>query len=269
MQFLVPSRQSLIPNLKSQIPIRAANALLAATLAPDCAVCGALLDQPCAGCVCRTCWGAIRPITPPVCDVCGDPLARDIGRCSVCQTTERRGVARSRAIGEYDGTLRAIVHALKYDGRLSLARPLAALMRSRGAELIEQADCVVPVPLHWRREHSRGFNQARELARHLGLPVVDGLIRRRHTRPQVELAAHCRRANVADAFRMRRGWLRRPDVRRLNVLLIDDVSTTGATLDSCAWVLKEAGAAEVYALVTARVSAGRASRSSRQTLRPR
>ncbi len=206
------------------------------------------------------CWASVRPITPPVCDACGDPLPRDVGRCPLCQRRDR-GVARSRAIGEYDGALRDIVHALKYDGRISLARPLAALMRVRGADLIAQADCVVPVPLHWRKEHSRGFNQARELARHIGLPVVNALVRVRHTRPQVELPADRRRENVAGVFRMRRGWLRGPDIRRGKVLLIDDVSTTGATLESCARVLKQAGASEVFALVTARVFAGRSSRS--------
>lgn len=126
-------------------------------------------------------------------------------------------------------------------------------MRQRGRELLEEADCVVPVPLHWRREYQRGFNQAREIARHLGPPVVDALVRRRATRAQVELAADRRRANVAGAFIVRRSWLRAPRIRGRKVLLIDDVSTTGATLESCACVLKAFGASEVYALTAARV----------------
>jgi ComF family protein len=126
-------------------------------------------------------------------------------------------------------------------------------MRSRGAPLLEEADCVVPVPLHWRREYSRGFNQARELAHHLGLPVVDALVRRRHTRAQVELAADRRRANVTGAFRRRRGWFREPNIRGKRVLLVDDVSTTGATLESCACELKACGASAVFALTAARV----------------
>jgi ComF family protein len=127
-------------------------------------------------------------------------------------------------------------------------------MQSRGAELLEQADYTVPVPLHWRREHHRGFNQARELARNLELPLVDALIRHRNTRAQVELAAVRRHVNVHAAFRLRRQLIwTLPSIEGAKVLLVDDVSTTGATLQACARVLKEAGAAVVYALTAARV----------------
>ncbi|HET9468648.1 MAG TPA: ComF family protein [Vicinamibacterales bacterium] len=149
--------------------------------------------------------------------------------------------------------MRDIIHALKYSGRISLAHPLAAQMRQRGRELLEEADCVVPVPLHWRREYQRGFNQAREIARHLGPPVLDALVRRRATRAQVELAADRRRANVAGAFAVRPYWFRGNHLDGRKVLLIDDVSTTGATLESCAAVLKAFGASEVCALTAARV----------------
>ena len=234
---LIPNPRSPFPRLrKSLIPSRdlvpgiiqalrfATNALATATLAPACAVCDVVLDEPLSGCVCRTCWRAVRPITPPVCDACGDPLPKATERCANCCSGDRF-VSRSRAIGEYDGTLREIIHALKYAGRRSLARPLAALMRARGAELVDDADRVVPVPLHWRRQYARGFNQARELGRHLDLPVVDALVRVRHTRAQVELAADRRWANVAGAFRLRRGLLGGPGIRGMKVLLIDDVST--------------------------------------------
>jgi ComF family protein len=143
---------------------------------------------------------------------------------------------------------------LKYDGRRSLAKPLAAMMRIRGADLLSDADCVVPVPLHWRRQYARGFNQARELARHLGLPVINALVRRRHTCAQVELAAGRRRANVAGAFRLNPLWPR-CDVRGLTVVLVDDVSTTGSTLEACAAVLKDSGALDVFAVTAARVTA--------------
>ena len=267
-----------IPNPRSLITDAAriaGNSLVSAVLAPACAVCEAVLDEPLSGCVCRSCWTAVRPITPPVCDTCGDPLARpsqslvpspqpldgcqslipnpqSLSPCALCGR-HRSTVTRARAVGEYDGALRDIIHALKYGGRRSLARPLAVLMRDRGAGLLAEADCVVPVPLHWRREYSRGFNQARELCRYLGLPVVEALIRARHTRAQVELAADRRRANVAGAFRLRRGLLSGPRIAATKVLLIDDVSTTGATLESCAEVLRMAGASEVHALTVARV----------------
>jgi ComF family protein len=188
-----------------------------------------------------------------VCDVCGDPLSRPTERCAGCCAGDPV-ITRSRAIGEYDGTLRDIIHALKYDGRRSIARPLAALMRSRGSQLLDEADCVVPVPLHWRREYSRGFNQARELARNLGPPVVENLVRCRNTRPQVELAAGHRHSNVERAFALRGRRWGANRLTGMKVLLVDDVSTTGATLQSCARVLKACGVSEVYALTAARVA---------------
>ena len=256
---LIPNPKSLIPGT-SRLVRGAANALMAACLAPACAVCKGLLHEPLSGCVCGTCWASIRPITPPVCDACGDPLAGQHQspiphsqlKCATC-VRHRSAIDRARAIGEYDGTLREIIHALKYDGRRSLARPLAALMCTRGVDLLKDADCVVPVPLHWRREHSRGFNQARELSRYIGLPVVEALVRTRYTRPQIELAAERRRTNVAGAFRRRLGRFRQPSIRAKKVVLVDDVSTTGATVEACARALKEDGVSDVYALTAARV----------------
>jgi ComF family protein len=229
------------------------NALISALLAPECAACGALLDHPLTGCVCKQCWDGILRITPPLCQFCGDPLPRGVDCCDRCRRRDRV-IDRARAIGEYDGALRQIVHALKYDRRLSTAPPLAALMAHAGMEMLSEADFVVPVPLHWRREYKRGFNQARELARHLGLLVVDALVRVRATRSQVELAADRRPANVEGAFSIRQNWFTaRADVTGRKVVLVDDVSTTGATLEICAGVLKRAGASEVYALTAARV----------------
>ncbi len=112
----------------------------------------------------------------------------------------------ARAAGEYVGVLRHLIHSLKYDGRESLARPLAALMRDRGREVIDGAALVVPVPLHWIRRWQRGFNQADALASQLGLPLCRALARRRPTRPQFGLPAARRHRNVRGAFRpARRG----------------------------------------------------------------
>jgi ComF family protein len=226
------------------------NSLVCAFLAPGCAVCDAILDNPIDGCVCRNCWASIRPITPPVCNTCGAPLARTLPICATCRGRESI-IHRARAVGEYEGALREIIHALKYNGRHSLARPLAALMRERGMDILGTADGVVPVPLHWRRTYHRGFNQARMLARHLGIPVIDALVRRHHTRPQVELAADRRHSNVVNAFAVRRFYSSRIEGKRL--VIVDDVSTTGATLDACAKVLAEGRAAEISALTAARV----------------
>jgi ComF family protein len=236
----------------------AADALLSVALAPGCAACDALLDHPTRGAVCEACWRSILPLTPPLCDACGDPLPSwrivsiPLARCARCRRMVRH-VDRARAIGSYEGALRSIVHALKYDGRRSLARPLAALMLSRGATILAGADAVVPVPLHRSRRRLRGFNQAVDLARPLRLPVVCALRRVRSTAPQVSLPAGQRHRNVRGAFAPSR---HAAALAGRTVVLIDDVCTTGATLDACARVLKSCGVGEVRALTAAKVAAG-------------
>ena len=132
-------------------------------------------------------------------------------------------------------------------------------MSERCREVLEGADFVVPVPLHWRRRHARGFNQAEDLANGLGPPVALALRRIRATAPQFGLSASRRRRNVQAAFAPpRRGVLRRrrhdPRLRGTCVVLVDDVCTTGATLEACAAVLKEGGVREVRALTAARAA---------------
>ena len=233
----------------------AVDAVLSVVLAPSCAACDELLDHPTRGAVCERCWQSILPLTPPLCDRCGDPLPTwrsisiPLALCPRCRRT-RRLVDRARAIGPYDGALRAIVHALKYEGRRSLAKPLGALMRHRGAGLLEGAGSVVPVPLHPSRRRERGFNQAVDLAGHLGVPVVAALRRIRATSTQTGLPAARRHRNVRGAFALTRAG---GTLAGATVVLVDDVSTTGATLDACARVLKQAGVLEVRALTAARV----------------
>jgi ComF family protein len=210
------------------------NALLAVVLAPTCAACARVLDRPGEGPVCPLCWASITPLT-------SRPFHTktiDIGR-SAC---------------DYEGALRDTVHAFKYEGRRSLAAPLGALMRDAGRDLLDEATCAVPVPLHpWRRLH-RGFNQAADLAATLNVPVIHALWRRRFTPPQTGLTAGARRRNVRGAFRLSPLVSRRVIQSMVTggvVILVDDVRTTGATLDACAWVLKDAGAREVRALTVA------------------
>jgi ComF family protein len=161
-------------------------------------------------------------------------------------------VDRARAVGSYDGALRAIVHAFKYDGRRSLARPLAQLMQFRGASMLDGASCAVPVPLHPSRQRQRGFNQAADLARYLGVPVVHALRRVRRTRSQTELPAGQRHRNVRHAFSIALTAAMAQQLTDAIVVLVDDVSTTGATLEACAHTLKAAGIKEVRALTAAR-----------------
>ena len=231
-----------------------ADGLIAVILAPVCAACRGPLDTPTRSPVCDRCWTAIRLPTPPFCGVCGDPLASwrtagdSTGRCPQCR--HRRSITKSRAIGDCDGVLRDILHALKYDGRRSVAPQLAALLRVHGQSVLSGADCAVPVPLHWSRRWRRGFNQAADLATCLGLPVLHALRRRRPTPSQTNLPVAARHRNVRGAFVSRR----RVRIAGLVVVLVDDVRTTGATLDACAKALIEAGAKEVRALTAARVS---------------
>jgi ComF family protein len=244
----------LISNLHSAICI-SSDAVLSVVLAPVCAACSAPLLHPSRGPVCDVCWSSIRPLTPPLCDRCGDPLPTwrrvsiPLACCPRCRRT-RRVIDHARAVGAYDGALRAIVHALKYEGRRSLARPLGRLMRERGAEVLAGAAWVVPVPLHPSRKRHRGFNQAADLAQHMGVPVLPALHRVRATPTQTGLPAGRRHRNMRDAFAPARARLA---LAGTVVVLIDDVSTTGATLEACARTLKQEGAAEVRALTAARV----------------
>ena len=169
-------------------------------------------------------------------------------------------ITRSRAVGPYEGPLRQIIHLLKYDRRHTLAVTLGALMRQAGTTVLSDADCVIPVPLHARRRRLRGFNQAAELAAQLERPVVHALRRIVATRPQAELPAASRYRNVAKAFAPARaiGWRSAvSQIRGARVVIVDDVVTTGATVEACARVLRSLAAREVRVLTLARVGRSR------------
>jgi ComF family protein len=232
------------------------DAVLAVLLAPACAACGEPLDSPTRGPVCDACWQSVLPLAPPLCDSCGDPLPSwrilDTHRCARCRRSGRL-ISHARAAGAYDGALRSIVHAIKYEGRRSLASPVAALIRARCAGVLDGADCLVPVPLHPSRRRARGFNQAMDLARAVGgahgFKVQNALRRIRSTPSQTDLPAARRHGNVRGAFALRRSS---GSLQGRIVVLVDDVSTTGATLEACARVLIDAGALEVRAVTAAR-----------------
>ena len=196
-----------------------------------------MLSHPLDGAVCDTCWATVR-VAPALQE----------------QFNDQHAVGWAAAVGEYEGSLRDIIHALKYEGRRSIAAPLGALMRSAGAEVLRGADVVVPVPLHPRRQRARGFNQADDLSRVLGLPVLPLLRRVRYTTSQIELPKDERHRNVRDAFELSRAPGAGLGAPGSIVVIVDDVSTTGATLEACALVLKAAGAKEVRALTAARVA---------------
>jgi len=210
---------------------------VAAILAPHCAACASTLEYPTRGPVCGTCWTEVESLIPPVTD-----------------SSELGAVARSRSAGRCDGALRQIIHAFKYEGRRSLSVRLGKVLRESGGDVLSDAHCVVPVPLHPWRRLTRGFNQAADLAACLELPVVHALWRTRATAPQTGLTAARRRRNVRGAFMMSPLLSTRVRKAMLDgrvVVLVDDVRTTGATLDACARVLTEGGVGEVRALTLA------------------
>ncbi len=199
---------------------------------------------------------AIEAIEPPVCQLCGLPHESDrreaaCGRCQV-SPIQLDGL---RAYAIHGGPLRQAIHQFKYEDLRALARPLGQLMADGWHRLAPSdlaLDVVVPVPLHRSRQRQRGYNQAALLAREFGaclhLPVVeDAMVRSRATAPQVDLNAEERRANVRDAFGCRRGGL---DGK--HVLLVDDVCTSGATLESACLVLRSVGVSSVWACTLTR-----------------
>jgi ComF family protein len=206
--------------------------------------------------VCPACLASCESFLPEFfCRRCRMPFANrfpldEEGVCRLCRTGGNRFDA-AYTFGAYDGALRRLIHLLKFDGVQSLAGPLAR----RLAEALprqEEFDRIVPVPLHWSRRFSRGFNQAEllasELSERTGIPVAFALRRRRRTDSQSRLTASQRRRNMAGSIRLRR--LR--NVAGLRILLVDDVLTTGATMNACAAALKRAGAARVTVLTVAR-----------------
>jgi ComF family protein len=218
-----------------------------------CPVCSDRLGPGRRDPLCGACWRAFIRIAPPWCDRCGVPSAAVAPRiCAVCAATPPP-FDYARAAAVYEGAMREIVHALKFGGRRSLARPLGDLLReSCGRFGVDPPDALVPVPLARARERERGFNQAElvagRLADTLGVRLRPRwLVRLRATAPQSELSATDRQANVAGAFAAA------PAVRGRHVVVVDDVMTTGATAAECARALRRAGARRVGVLAVARV----------------
>lgn len=226
-------------------------------LPPRCLSCGVTVAT--SGTLCAACWRAITFLGEPRCACCGYPFAFDIGAQGLCGACAARTPPfdRARAAMRYDESSRSLILALKHGDRLHMAPTLAQWMRQAGAEFLSEAELLVPVPLHWTRLFARRYNQAAVLALAIakaGGPSVsaDCLIRRRRTPPQGRKNAEARRRNVAGAFALRRPAA----IAGKRVVVIDDVLTTGATVEECARVLKRGGAARVEVLALARVVRG-------------
>lgn len=224
---------------------------------PLCAACRAPVTQ--AHSLCARCWAPIAFLSEPLCAVCGFPFEFDAGPETLCAGCRQRLPAfdQARSLMRYDDASRDPILAFKRADRLDLVPAFARWAHGAGRELIENAEIIVPVPLHRWRLWQRRFNQsaliALSLGKRAGKPVdCRALVRTRATASQGDMpSAGARRRNVQGAFRVLPDHAGR--LRGKSVLLIDDVFTTGSTIEACARALKRAGAARVLVLTLARV----------------
>ncbi len=209
--------------------------------------------------LCPACWSKLSFITRPYCERLGIPFVYDPGPgiLSMEAIADPPAYHRARAAVRFDDVARALVHSLKYGDRLDLAPMMGRWISHAGSEILAEADALVPVPLHWRRLWARRFNQSAMLASAISaesrVPIAAGALKRiRPTVQQVGLSRTERASNVQGAFQVPETGKALVTGRRL--VLVDDVLTSGATVDGCARALLRAGAANVDVLIFARVA---------------
>lgn len=254
MPFFIPRRRC--ENMGYSHFLQAAIDFL---IPPLCHVCRTFIPNAGHLHICPACREQLVPIASPQCLVCGVPFlgAGYDHLCGACSTS-RQHIDAARAALVYEGACRDLVHAFKYRNKTHLRRPLALLTIECLTAFVRERtpDLIMPVPLHRKRLRSRGFNQAVLLGElfsyHWNIPLDRYNLRRvRWTEPQVNLSAGDRRANVKGAFAVQSP----EQLRGRRVLLVDDVLTTGSTVEECATVLKNASAADVSVVTVARAPA--------------
>ena len=252
MAFAREITQSL-PGVARRSAVRALNLIFP----PLCVSCRMRVGE--AHALCAGCWNAISFIEGPLCSGCGSPFEVDPGSDTLCGACLARphDFRQARSLFRYDDASKPLILAFKHGDRLDHAPAFARWLERTGRPLFADAELLVPVPLHrwrlWKRRYNQAAVIAEGLARITGLPH-DPLVleKRRSTKSQGEMpSAKARRRNVLNAFRV--APERGVRVRGRNIILVDDVFTTGATLNACARALKRAGAARVDALTLARV----------------
>jgi ComF family protein len=237
---------------------RAGRLVLDFALPPLCPSCREPLADG-AG-LCATCWSKLSLIEPPYCARLGIPFLYDPGPglLSMEAIANPPAYDRARAAVRYDDIARLLVQSFKYGDRLDLAPIMGRWMARAGRELLADADALIPVPLHWRRLWSRRFNQSAALGRAISalcdVPIAHEALKRVRATPQQVGRSKVERAdNVQGAFRV--SAQHKADIAGRRLVLIDDVLTSGATVDACARALLRAGAAHIDVLVFARVVA--------------
>ena len=220
-----------------------------------CIVCHAPVRERRWGGACPECWASLLALEPPFCPKCGEPAPAIEGLCGFCRRGEHNfDFARSALL--FTHTLRQIIHHLKYADRVSLANQLGDILSECRRREPFTGNLVIPVPLHRSRQRQRGFNQAELIAARLGLPMATRLLRRKKDTPsQTGLTRNERKRNLAGAFEVR---------GRVSgtIMVVDDVYTTGSTLNEIARTLKCAGADRVEVLTVARVPSYRAAETA-------
>lgn len=241
---------------KTMEMMRGVGALLLNTVFPPaCPSCHAPVDTM--HNLCTECFSRLRMIAQPLCESCGIPFAVPVAEGSQCPEclVQPPAFTRARSVMVYDAVSTPLISALKfYDQWAGLVR-YEAMLCATGAGLLQTADLLVPVPLHWRRLWWRKYNQSALLAygvsRRMGLPCIpDLLYRTRYTPPQMRLKRSERAANVKNLFAVSERY--REQIRDRHLVVIDDVITTGSTAEACAKTLRDAGAREVSVLTLAR-----------------
>lgn len=242
------------------VPLQKAQSLLVGTLFPPrCASCHETVTRH--GALCAKCWGNMHFITEPFCLRCGLPFEYHLGMDAICGVCLRSppAFAQARSVLRYDASSRQTVRAFKYHDKTQLAPVFAPWLARAGEQFLSRVEWIIPVPLHWKRLLLRRYNQAALLAYALshvcGLPVLpDIVLRKKSTPPQAGLTRKGRENNMRGAFMVRENM--RAALKSKSVLLIDDVMTTGTTLNACARVLHDAGVVDVYAVTLARTVLG-------------
>lgn len=230
-----------------------------------CAACSARIPEGRHDDFCPPCTEKLKPVNAPFCSLCCEPFPGDLDPGFTCLNCFNNAFAFDFAVSAWqsEGSLREAIHRFKYQKRIHLRQPLAHKLhdaladpRLTGARAPEAAESwvIIPVPLHSRRQRERGFNQSAELSRQLaklsGLPCLEALRRSRYTTAQAALNRKQRLANLAGAFAISPKFSL--SVKKKNVLLVDDVFTTGSTAHECSRVLKAADAGLVIVLTVAR-----------------